>query len=242
MNDKNNFDINFPMLFHNLLSRLWIIILCGVIAASIAYGYVAFMVQPVYSSTATIYIGNSQGYENLQDVNLSGSLAKDYEEIIKRPAVLDKVVEKLGLKMTTSQLRSCVSVVNVTDTRILDITVETPDPALSKNIADAICEVAQDEIVSIIKENYVTPVDEGSINSTPSNINLPLSMIFAAIAGILASVAAITIRTVMDDKIKTPDDIERYLGLSVLGTTPYIKEFGEASSFRKKRTKARNNG
>ncbi|MBE6708307.1 MAG: hypothetical protein E7578_03580 [Ruminococcaceae bacterium] len=240
MNEKNSFDINFGLLFYNIISRLWLIILSAVILAGITYSYVAFFVKPVYSSTATLYIGSSNGPATIGDVNISDSLAKDYEVIIRRRKILDEVVRRLDLDMTAGQLRQCVSVSNVSNTRILDITVTTPDPARSKEIADTICIVASDELVSIIKDDYVSIVDVGNISSSPSNINMPVSMILAALLGIFLSVLYIMIRTFADDKLRTAEDIERWLGLSVIGTMPYAKEFDNAmSGVRKKRSKKR---
>ncbi len=238
MNEKNGFDINFGLLFYNLISRLWLIILCAVIAAGAAYSYVRFFVKPVYSSTATLYIGSSNGPATIGDVNISDSLAKDYEVIIRRRKILDEVVRRLDLNMTAGQLKQCVSVSNVPDTRILDITVTTVDPARSKEIADAICVVASDELVSIIKDDYVSIVDVGNISSSPSNINLPVSMILAALLGMFLSMLYVMIRTFADDKLRTAEDIERWLGLSVIGTMPFAKQFDEAvASSRKKRSR-----
>ncbi len=233
MNERINIDINFAALFHNIVKRLWVIILFAAVAASAAYVYVTFFVQPLYSSTATLYIGNTTGGITNNEVILSESLAKDYEVIIKRRAILDDVVHKLNLNISAAQLKNYVSVTNVTDTRILDITVSTPDPTLSKSIADTICTVASGKFVDIIQVDYVSIVDTGSIGTTPSNINLKMSMFLAAFAGALLCTMFIIIRTLMDDKIKSPDDVERYLGLSVLGSTPFSKEF-ESESPRSK--------
>lgn len=230
MNEKSNFDINFAAIFENLLKKIWIILLCAVIASGAAYVYVNFFVTPMYSSTATLYVGNKAGVTNVGDLNISGSLAKDFEEIIKKHVVLDEVADTLGLDMTAGQLRSCMSVKNISDTRILDITVSTPNPAMSKNIVDTICEVSSEKLVSIVQVEYVNIVDRGSLSTVPSNVNLVRSMIFAALVGAFLCALVIIIRTVMDDKIKTPDDIELYLGLSVLGTTPFSKSLdGEKS-------------
>lgn len=230
MNEKASFDINFGMLVHALTRGLWLILICAVVCAGIAYAYVNFFVEDIYSSTATLYIGNSTGATSYSDVNLSDFLAKDYEVIIKRRAVLDEVAAQLDSGMTTSQLRSCVTVTNVADTRILDITVSTHSRELSREIVNTICEVASDKLVSIIKVDYVSIVDYGSQPVAPSNKNLPMSMILAGILGALICIFAIVVRTLMDDKVKTPDDIEYYLEMSVIGTIPFTKDLEDSST------------
>lgn len=231
MNQKNNLDINFAALFDNILRRFWLVVLCAVIAAGAAYGYVRFFVDPVYSSTATLYIGNDTGEFGYTEANLYKTLAKDFEYIIKKPTVTEEVVNRLGLNMSASQLRDCMSVSNIAETRILEIVVSTSDPDLSKSIADTICSVASERFVSILNVNYVSTVDMGSLAKAPSNINYLRSMVLAAMAGALVCVFVIIVRTLMDDKIKSPDDVEYYLGLSVLGTTPFSKNLeGDNSS------------
>lgn len=230
MNQKTNFDINFSALFDNILRWLWAILLCAVIAASAAYGYVRFFVKPLYSSTATMYIGNDTGSINYTDMNLYKTLAKDFEFIIKQPTVTKEVVDRLGLDMSASQLRNAMNVSNVADTRILEIVVSTSDPNLSKTVADTVCSVASERFVSILNVNYVSTVDMGSLSSEPYNINYLRSMVLAGIAGALVCMFVVIVRTLMDDKIKSPDDIEFYLGLSVLGTTPFSKNLESESA------------
>ena len=238
MNEKSGFDINVVALFDSIIRKIWLIILCGVVAASGAYVYVRFFVTPLYSSTATLYVGNSSyGIKDTTEASLSQSLANDFEEIIKRRAVLDDVAD--ALNMSVGAIRGSISVKNISNTRILDITVSTPNPALSKNIADTICDVASEQFVSIVKVDYVSIVDTGSLSSTPSNINIMRSMILAAFAGALICILVIMVVTLRNDKIKTPDDVEFYLGLSVLGTTPFSKgletDTRKSGSFVKRR-------
>ncbi len=246
MNNKNNNDINFSALFDNIIRRFWLILLVAVLAAGVAYAYVSFIVQPLYSSTATLYIGNrsSDNKMSYNDATLSETLAKDFEVIIKKRQVLEEVAKTLELDISAAELSRCLSVNNITNTRILDITVSTPDPTLSKRIADTVCSVASEKIVSIVKVDYVSIVDTGSFNSSPSNISLTKSMILAGIAGALICAFCIMVKTLMDDKIKNPDDVEFYLGLSVLGTIPFSKELGldrsKSGGFLSKRSKNKN--
>lgn len=223
MAQKNNLDINFSALFDNILRRFWLVLLCAVLAAGAAYGYVRFVVDPIYNSTATLYIGSDTGEFGYTEANLYKTLAKDFEYIIKQPTVTEEVVNRMGLDMSPAKLRSCMSVSNIADTRILEIVVSTTDPQLSKDIADTVCTVASEKFISILNVNYVSTVDMGSLAKAPSNINYLSSMVLAAMAGGLVCIFVIIVRTLMDDKIKSPDDVEYYLGLSVLGTTPFSK-------------------
>lgn len=240
MNERSNLDLNFSIVFDSLRSKLWVLILAALVACGIVYGYITLLAEPLYSSTATLYIGKSTGELSNADVLMSESLAKDYEVIMKRSAVLKDVRDTLKLDMSVKDLEECISVQNVSGTRILDITALTPDPKLSKSIADSVCNVASEKFVELFQVDYVSIVDYGTLDSTPANINLPISLILAALIGVLFAALWITAVALMDDNLKNPDDVERHLGLSVLGSFPRVAEIdadGKAPAAVKKRHK-----
>jgi capsular polysaccharide biosynthesis protein len=65
-------------------------------------------------------------------------------------------------------------------------------------------------------------VEHATTSATPSNIHTARNAIIAALVGGILACAALVIIFIFDDKIKTPDDIDRYLGLGVLGVIPEI--------------------
>jgi len=64
----------------------------------------------------------------------------------------------------------------------------------------------------------------GKIPSSPSNKNSTRNAIIFGIIGAVAICAILLVIFIFDDKIKTPDDVEKQLGLSVLGAIPEIDE------------------
>ena len=52
---------------------------------------------------------------------------------------------------------------------------------------------------------------------------------------ILLAAAVVLIVYLTNDTVKTPEDVEKYLGLSVLGTIPYSSKMGKKSKKKKKR-------
>lgn len=238
MNERNNLYVNFYIVFDSLLRKLWVLILAAVVACGIVYGYITFLAKPLYSSTATLYVGKNNGEISNSDVAVSESLANDYGVILKRNVILKDVRDTLKLDMSVKDLEECISVLNVSGTRILDVTAVTPDPKLSKSIADTVCDVASEKFVELFHVDYVSIVDYGTIDKSPTNINLTVSMLLAAIIGILFAAFWITAVTLMDDNLRSSDDVERHLGLSVLGSFPRLTETEtESKSSGKKRHK-----
>ena len=67
-------------------------------------------------------------------------------------------------------------------------------------------------------------IDYESIPTSPSNINYFRNMALSAIVAVVAICAILLAFYIFDDKIKTPDDIDKHLELSVLGEIPEIEE------------------
>lgn len=48
--------------------------------------------------------------------------------------------------------------------------------------------------------------------------------LFGCVLGAMLAAAILLMIHLIDDTVKTPDDVENYLGLSVLGAIPILKE------------------
>lgn len=135
--------------------------------------------------------------------------------------VLEEVIKNLKLDLKYEDLLKKIEISNPADTRIITITVTDPDPKMAKTITDEVAEVASDRIADIMKqEDKPSIVEKGHIAETKSS---PSTVKNCAIAGLLGAVVAafiIILIFMMDDTIKTADDIEKYLGITTLGTIP----------------------
>ena len=116
----------------------------------------------------------------------------------------------------------------------LTVSVETTNPQLSYIIANAVTVKYKERISkdynlssnSTIGSTNITLVtdiyDSGYISSldNPTNQNYFKNAITASIIAIAISSAVLVVIFIFDDKIKTPDDIEKHLELNILGTIP----------------------
>lgn len=224
-NTRNEIEIDLLGLFFAILNKITIIILVGVIAGAAAFGCSKFLMQPKYTATTEVYILSKQDPEQkmltTSDLAFATYLANDYEILIVSESVLDEVKESLNLDLTTAQIASMISVELKEDTRIMDISVTSPDPQLSKDIADKVCEVANEKTKEVMDGlEAVKPVDEAKVPKNPSSPNVKKYTLLGLILGVGISVIIIAIMFVLDDTIKTPEDIERYLDVSVLASIP----------------------
>lgn len=241
-NNRDEIEIDLKQIFFLLLDRLFIILTCGVLVGAIAFAYTKFMIAPTYQSvTTTCVVTTAEGSNVTSTDFVTGNyMSKDYVEIVKSRSVYETVIEGLELDITVSQLNEMVSVENVTDTRIIEITVTDTDPYRAQKIADAIRVASEIRIKEVIPVQGVEKVDAANLPSRPVAPSMTKNVIIGALIGMFLAVAIIVIRFILDDTIKSPEDIEKYLGLSTLASIPMMSEAeydGEKSSKSKGNTK-----
>lgn len=224
--NENVVEIDLEELFGLLLKKSWIIVLSGVVMALIALAASAFVVTPKYKSTTGIYVMNKQdsGMLTYSDAQLSSQLTKDYEELIASRYVMETVISRCGLKDEYEDLQDRVTIENATDTRIIYVSVKDKDPAMAQLIANSIREVASEHIKAVTDVEAVNVVDEANLPLKPSEPSIPLWTVIGALLGLVVSTSVIVTRYLLDDTIKSSEDIERYLGWSTLALIPVIAE------------------
>ena len=169
------------------------------------------------------------------DVQLGSQLTKDYAELINSRYVLEEVIQELALDMDYDVLLKKVSVSTPTDTRIVSITVEDSDPVMAMNIANAIREAASSHIQNVMDIEAVNVVETANMPTEKAGPSVVKWSLIGGIIGVLLVSAIVIIQYLMDDTIKTSDDVEKYLGLSTLALIPVAVE--ETENKKKKRRK-----
>ncbi|MCR5543309.1 MAG: polysaccharide export protein [Eubacterium sp.] len=222
MNDQNQeMEIDLLELFHVLLSRIWMIILTTVIGLAIAAGVTVLLIKPVYTSTATMYVlTKTTSITSLADVQMGTQLTQDYMVVITSRPVLENVIENLGLNMSYGELKKSISVNNPANTRFLEITVSNNDAYLAKKIVDELADVSAKSMAEVMDTQAPNIMDYGQIPASPSSPSLIKNSIIGALIGFIIACGIIIVTYLMNDSIKTTEDIERYLGINTLGLIP----------------------
>ena len=206
--------------------RFFAMLLAAIVVVSGAFAFKQLTFTPRYESVATLYLVNQTAEDSqsssttYNNFNLALRLVNDCNHLIKSHSVLDQVIDTLNLGMTYEQLYKTVTVVNPEDTRILEVTVEAESPEQAKRIVDEVCEVGAQKIEEAMGFEQAKLYEYGVLDSKPSNIT---GLTTYAILGLLAAVAVYVVflvRFLLDDRIRTEEDIERFLGLSILGDIP----------------------
>ncbi len=231
-------DFSFFDVVFKLLEKWYIIVITVAVFVSSTFVYVQFICTPMYSSTAKLFIFNTEAnLQSTSELSVSTYLARDYANLIVDRTVLEDVIENLNLKKSYSSLKNSTSINNPEGTRILEITVKTEDPELSKKIVDEVCEVSQQKIVDLMGIDRVNIISNGYVPSSPSSPNKQNYIINSILLGIATAVLVIFAIHILSDRIESEDDIQKYLDMSVLATIPYANTLNKkkkVSAIRKR--------
>lgn len=208
-----------------IYKKLWLVIALP-LAAALATAYISyFVLDRIYEANTTLYVINKKADDQpvitSNDLLVGQQLVKDYRELIKSRTVTTAVINELQLNgMSSEHLAEKISVGSKNDTRIIEIKVQDIDPQRAARIADKVGEVFISKVIDLMKVENVSVVDRAQTSSTPVQPRPMMNVIVALLAGLMAAVGIIFLVEYLDDTIKTSEDVEKYLGLTVLGTIP----------------------
>ena len=216
--NSEEFTIDLYELLLKLVEKWYWVALAGFVCMIGMLLYTNFCMTPQYKATSKIYVRNNKGSVlDVSDLQISNYLTNDYKEVFNNWHVHEAVNEKLGLDYSYSKLSKMLSITNPTNTRILYITATSPNPKEAQSLANAYAEVAREFISVKMDTSEPTSFEEALLPSAPSSPNKTRNAFIGLILGCLIAVGIITARYMMDDYIRTEDDVEKYLHLPVLG-------------------------
>ncbi len=244
-NNRDNRDdvieIDLVELLGVILHNLWIIIVSGVIVAAVALLVSYFIITPKYESVTKIYVISKTNADTMtySDLQAGSTLTKDYKELVKSRPVLEEVLAETGIDVELKDLEEQITVEVPTDTRIVSITVEDKDPYEARIIADSVRIAASKHIQEVMDTEAVNVVEEASLPIEKSSPSILKNTAIGYAVGLFLAIAIVIINYIMDDTIKTPDDVEKFLGVSVLGSIPYsendLSDKAEMERYEKKK-------
>ena len=239
-NQDDEIEIDLKELFYVIKRKLWIILLTGIVGA-VGFGlFTAMVMKPVYTSSTMLYIVNkTTTLTSLTDLQLGTQLTKDYKVLVTSRPVTGQVITNLDLNLSHEQLVKKIKVDNPTDTRILTISVEDTDPYMAKSIADEFASVASARMAEIMDSAPPNIVEEAYLPTQKTKPSITKNTMIGGLAGVFLAGAIILVLFVMNDAIKPPEDVEKYLGLNTLATIPVFE--GETGA-KKKKSKRKKSG
>lgn len=233
--EKDNaevFEIDLLDLWRVFVRRVWIILLVMVICAVAYFACDRATFVPQYESTATMYIlrqgkdTESYAEQFASQLNTNFTLAMnvvtDCTYLLQDRKVVDQVIEDLKLDMTYDELSQAITITNPTDTRILKVQVKAESPKKAQKIVNKLCTVGADGIRDAMGIGQANFYEKGVYNPKPCNQTPKSRYLMVALIAALLTYMYFVVRFLLDDGIHSEEDVEKYLGLTVLAEIPDI--------------------
>lgn len=210
--------------YWSILRKRWILVVLIPVIAIIVSGLFSFFVlQPQYDASTTLLVNqktNNSAPIQYQDIQTSEALVKTYSDIIKSRTIESAVIQDLHLNLTTDQLDKMVSVSSPDQSQVIQVTVTSPDVHQAAGIANDLAAEFQSKAQTIMDVQDVHVVDKAIVPAHPHKVkpNKKLNLAIALILGLMVSVGLAFLLEYLDTRIRTEDDVRRYLNLPLLGS------------------------
>lgn len=207
--ENEEIEIDLKELFWVLKSKILGILLTTILFIGIFGGVTKFMITPMYSSTAQLYVVSKEGLSQLSDLTMGTQLTQDYMEIVETRTVLDKVIRNLKLDIDYKELSAKITVENPENTRIMAISVSDPSPKEAKRITQELAEVTAKIVSSKMDVKSPTIIENAYLADSPDSPSLLKNMLIGAVLGFILSAGVVIIQYIMNDTIRKEEDIEK---------------------------------
>ncbi|MGG3915950.1 YveK family protein [Rossellomorea vietnamensis] len=232
--------ISLRELMDTLKKRMKLILLITLTAIIVSGGVSFFLLTPIYQSSTQLLVNQSKSEQpayNPGEIQTNLQLINTYNVIMKSPAILEKVISDLNLKMTASELNEKLTVASEKDSQVINLSVQDTDPYKAAKIANKTAEVFQNEIVKIMNVDNVSILAKAEVgeNQSPIKPKPLLNVAIAMVVGLMIGVGLAFLLEFLDNTIKTEQEVEKLLELPVLGSITRISDKEEKENSRSQR-------
>lgn len=234
-------ELDLKELFSMFWAKKTEIILITLIFMVIGIIYSYAFVTPEYKSTTSLLLATVSDNQQTSstaitqtDLTLNSNLVSTYSELIKRTTVLKEVIDNLDIdNLNEDTLKHDITVSAVSDTELIEIAVVNKNATYASQIANEIANVFTKKVGEYYNINNVHVIDKAEIEEEPYNINHMKDIVIFAFIGIVISAVKVLIGNMLDNTVKTEQDIEKTTGLLVLAQIPEFEMVARRGGRRK---------
>jgi len=216
----------FEVIKNRFLLILAFVLGAALIAAVVSY----FVLTPTYQSSSQFIVNQAQQDPNqfsVNDIRTNVELINTYNVIITSAAILNDVVETLDLDYSPGTLAKNTQVSSEQNSQIVTVTYTDPDPYLAAEIVNTTVSIFQDKVPELMNmaEN-VKVLTTAEVSENPRQVapNPTLNIAIAIVLGGMIGVGLAFLLEYLDNTITTEEDIDKHLGLPVIGVISNIED------------------
>jgi len=209
-----------------LLKRWKLLLFLPILAALIAYGVSSYFFSPEYESSATLLVlpftETVEGSGVVRhDVASTRQVVESCKQLTLSLESMQRVIGELSLPYTAGELRQKINI-EVAD--VTTVTVTDSSPGRAFEIADHVTGVLMSFITDTARLENVQLLNPAQVPTRAVNQRTTLNIAVAFVLAMMVAVALAFLFEHLDNTIKTSDDVQKYLGVPVLGVIPDFED------------------
>ena len=214
-------ELNISYLIEIIKKWFFFILLLVIIGVGCAYIYNAGA-EIKYQSSTTLYVEPSvnSSVVDYQGILTNQKMVKTYSTIIKSRRVVNSVIEKMELDMTYDDLLDILTVSNDADTQIITISIKHNSNKMASDIANCFAETLIEDLKKEMDISNIKVIDEAIVSDKEVEPKRNVNMAIGGAVGAMVGIAISFLLSALDNKIKTHDDVKKYLHVKTLGIVP----------------------
>ena len=227
--------IDLKELYQAVKRKSWLIALLVTIAVTASGIINYFVIEPVYQAELTFMVNFNKDKDEKttkEDIEYGENLVEKYKPIIKSRKVSSQIKKSLGLDMTQEEISNSIEITSISGP-VLSVKVNNTNPTIAKDIANEVPDIFAKELKRIAKVNGLEVIDDAITPTSPIKPNKKMNIAISAVLAVMVGVFIIFLMEALDNKIKKVEDIEKCIGIPVLGTI-YEYEVNNKKKSKKK--------
>ena len=224
-NDLNEMEeIDLLELFRAVLKYIKLIIVLCIVFGLGGFLGTKFLITPTYTASTSIFLTpqiNDSGSLDYNSTMANSKLVTNVVNLMTQNNIMSEVAKDVGLE-NASSVKNCITVSNETDTEIVTVTATTEDPKLSKDIANGTVDTFIKTMQKNLNVRNIEIVDKAKLSYVPSGPNAKKNGVLAAAVGFVLGAGYAVLRYLLDNRLRTKEEAEKYLGIPVFCEIPEL--------------------
>lgn len=216
--------IDLTELFHLLLKHFKLMIGFAILFGGIGYFATKLLIAPTYTASTSIYLTPQISESGSLDYNsqmANSKLVTNAVNLLTQNNIMSEVAKDVGLESAES-VKKLVSVTNESNTEIITISATTTDPKLSKDIANDTVSTFIRTMQKNLNVSNIEVVDKAKLSYVPSGPNIKKNTMMASVTGLVIGVVYFVLKFLLDNRLRTKEEAEKYLGIPVFCEIPEL--------------------
>ena len=217
--------IDLIEVFHSILKHIKLIVVLTVLFGCFGFFGTKFLIAPTYTASTSIYLTPQISESGSLDYNsqmANSKLVSNVGDLITQNNIVSEVAKDVGLESADS-VKKVINISNETNTEIITITATTTDPKLSKSIANDTVSTFINRMQKNLNVRNIEIVDKAKLSYIPSGPNAKKNGLMAGLVGLVIGVGYAVLKMLLDNRLRTKEEAEKYLGIPVFCEIPEIK-------------------